>query len=158
MTLADLCQISVSYTHLYLKAEKGVHRLVRISPFDASGRRHTSFASLDVMPEVDDAAEVEIRSEDLRVDTYRSSGAGGQHVNKTEDVYKRQELNMPVYTQGLKRTRDTRHQIGLSANERRENVKGAFEADASVAGKTLLLVDDVYTTGATFLELSLIHI
>lgn len=63
-----------------------------------------------------------------------------------------QELNMPVYTQGLKRTRDTRHQIGLSANERRENVKGAFEADASVAGKTLLLVDDVYTTGATFLE------
>ena len=70
----------------YLKSEAGVHRLVRISPFDASGRRHTSFASLDVMPEVDDSVEVEIRSEDLRVDTYRSSGAGGQHINKTESA------------------------------------------------------------------------
>lgn len=70
----------------YLKSEAGVHRLVRISPFDASGRRHTSFASLDVMPEIDDSVEVEIRSEDLRVDTYRSSGAGGQHINKTESA------------------------------------------------------------------------
>ena len=70
----------------YLKSEAGVHRLVRISPFDASGRRHTSFASLDVMPEIDDGVEVEIRPEDLRVDTYRSSGAGGQHINKTESA------------------------------------------------------------------------
>ncbi|MEH7108065.1 peptide chain release factor 2 [Bacillus sp. JJ1764] len=70
----------------YLKAEKGVHRLVRISPFDASGRRHTSFVSCDVMPEFNDEIEVEIRTEDLRVDTYRSSGAGGQHVNKTESA------------------------------------------------------------------------
>jgi peptide chain release factor 2 len=70
----------------YLKAEKGVHRLVRISPFDANKRRHTSFASLDVMPEIDDTEEVEINTEDLRVDTYRSSGAGGQHVNKTESA------------------------------------------------------------------------
>ncbi|OXM15078.1 peptide chain release factor 2 [Paenibacillus herberti] len=70
----------------YLKAEKGVHRLVRISPFDASGRRHTSFASCDVMPEIDDDIEIEIRSDDLKIDTYRSSGAGGQHVNKTESA------------------------------------------------------------------------
>jgi len=70
----------------YLKSEKGVHRLVRISPFDASGRRHTSFASADVMPEIDDDIEVVINPDDLRVDTYRASGAGGQHVNKTSSA------------------------------------------------------------------------
>ncbi len=70
----------------YLKAEKGVHRLVRISPFDASGRRHTSFVSCDVMPEFNEEIEIEIRTEDLRIDTYRSSGAGGQHINKTESA------------------------------------------------------------------------
>ncbi len=68
----------------FLRAEKGVHRLVRISPFDSSKRRHTSFSALEVMPEVDDEGEVEIRDEDIRVDVYRSSGAGGQKVNKTE--------------------------------------------------------------------------
>lgn len=70
----------------YLKAEKGVHRLVRISPFDASGRRHTSFASVDVIPEIDDSIDIEIRPEDLRIDVYRSSGAGGQHVNTTDSA------------------------------------------------------------------------
>ncbi|GGG84575.1 peptide chain release factor 2 [Paenibacillus radicis (ex Gao et al. 2016)] len=70
----------------YLKAEKGVHRLVRISPFDSSGRRHTSFVSCDVVPEITDDIDIEIRSEDLKVDTYRASGAGGQHVNKTESA------------------------------------------------------------------------
>jgi len=70
----------------YLKAEKGVHRLVRISPFDSSGRRHTSFASLDVMPEIEDDVEIEINTDDVRVDTYRASGAGGQHVNKTSSA------------------------------------------------------------------------
>ncbi len=70
----------------YLKSENGVHRLVRISPFDASGRRHTSFASLEVMPEISDDIAIEIREDDLKVDTYRSSGAGGQHVNKTESA------------------------------------------------------------------------
>ncbi len=70
----------------YLKAEKGVHRLVRISPFDAAGRRHTSFASIEVMPEIDDDVEINIRTEDLKVDTYRASGAGGQHVNKTDSA------------------------------------------------------------------------
>lgn len=70
----------------YLKAEKGVHRLVRISPFDANSRRHTSFSSVEVMPEIDNSEEIVIRPEDLKVDTYRSSGAGGQHVNKTESA------------------------------------------------------------------------
>ncbi len=70
----------------YLKCEKGVHRLVRISPFDAGGRRHTSFASIEVLPEITDDIEIEINPDDLRVDTYRASGAGGQHINKTSSA------------------------------------------------------------------------
>lgn len=79
-------QVSGPLAYGYLRAEKGVHRLVRISPFDAGGRRHTSFASVDVLPEVAEGAEVEVNPEDLRVDTYRSGGAGGQHVNKTDSA------------------------------------------------------------------------
>ena len=78
--------VSGPYAYGHLKAERGVHRLVRISPFDANKRRHTSFASLDVVAEVDDDVEIEIDESDLRVDTYRSSGAGGQHVNKTDSA------------------------------------------------------------------------
>ena len=74
------------YAYGYLQAEGGVHRLVRISPFDQNARRHTSFASVFIYPEIEDEIEVEIRDEDLRVDTYRSSGAGGQHVNKTDSA------------------------------------------------------------------------
>ena len=70
----------------YLKSEAGVHRLVRVSPFDASGRRHTSFASLEVMPEIDDSIEVHIAPEDIKMDVFRSSGAGGQHINKTSSA------------------------------------------------------------------------
>ena len=79
-------EVSGQDVYGYLKAEKGVHRLVRISPFDASGRRHTSFASLDVMPMIENDDEIEINMDELRVDTYRSSGAGGQHVNKTSSA------------------------------------------------------------------------
>jgi peptide chain release factor 2 len=78
--------VTGEYSYGYLKAEAGVHRLVRISPFDAGGRRHTSFASVFVFPEIDDAIEVKVNEADLRVDTYRSSGAGGQHVNTTDSA------------------------------------------------------------------------
>lgn len=79
-------EIKGEYAYGYLKSEKGVHRLVRISPFDAAGKRHTSFASLEVLPVIGAEQDIEIRPEDLRVDTYRSGGAGGQYVNKTESA------------------------------------------------------------------------
>jgi len=80
------CRIEGNFAYGYLKGETGVHRLVRISPFDSNARRHTSFASVYLFPVIDDTIEVEVRSEDLRVDTYRSGGAGGQHVNKTDSA------------------------------------------------------------------------
>jgi len=76
----------------YLKGEKGVHRLVRISPFDANARRHTSFSACDVMPEIDETVEVDINMADIRVDTYRASGAGGQHINKTDSAVRMTHL------------------------------------------------------------------
>lgn len=79
-------QINGDYAYGYAKSEAGVHRLVRISPFDSNARRHTSFASVYVFPVLDDSIEVEVRPEDLRVDTYRAGGAGGQHVNKTDSA------------------------------------------------------------------------
>jgi len=79
-------EIKGEYAYGYLKAEKGVHRLVRISPFDSQARRHTSFASVFVYPDIDDTIEVDLREEDIRMDVYRASGAGGQHVNKTSSA------------------------------------------------------------------------
>lgn len=78
--------ISGNYAYGYMKSEGGVHRLVRVSPFDSSGRRHTSFASVEVMPELEDDNSIEIRDEDIEMETHRSSGAGGQHVNKTDSA------------------------------------------------------------------------
>jgi peptide chain release factor 2 len=78
--------VSGSHAFGYLKAEKGIHRLVRISPFDANRRRHTSFASVEIIPEIDQEVEIEVKESDLRIDTYRATGAGGQHVNTTDSA------------------------------------------------------------------------
>lgn len=85
-------RISGPFAYGYCKAEKGVHRLVRISPFDANAKRHTSFASVDITPEIGDDIEIEIRPDEIQVDTYRASGAGGQHVNKTDSAVRMKHI------------------------------------------------------------------
>lgn len=121
----------------YLKAEMGVHRLVRISPFDANKRRHTSFASLEVMPEIDNDIDIVIDEKDLKVDTYRSSGAGGQHVNKTESAIRITHIPTGII---------------VACQNERSQVQNRLQAMAMLKGKLIELKEREQTEEANSLK------
>ena len=133
--------LAIEGPHAYghFRAERGVHRLVRISPFDASARRHTSFASADVMPQVQEDNEVEINPDDLKIDTYRSGGAGGQHVNKTDSAVRITHLPTGIVVQcqndrAQYKNRDHTKQLSKS-RLMEEKVKGREREQAEIRGE-----------------------
>ena len=151
-------QVSGQYAYGFLKAEKGVHRLVRISPFDAQARRHTSFASVFVYPVVDDTIEIDLRDEDIRMDVYRASGAGGQHVNKTSSAVRLTHIptNIVVSCQqersqhknkatALKMLKAALYQRALDEQEKKRAVLEATKTDNSWGNQIRSYVFQPYT-------------
>ena len=135
-------KVIMNYSYGWLKAESGIHRLVRISPFDSNKRRHTSFASVWVYPEIDDKIEIDIKDNDLRIDTYRASGAGGQHVNKTDSAVRITHLptNTVVQCQSdrsqhknksnaMKMIKSRIYEIELQKRKEKENMKNKEKKD-----------------------------
>ena len=135
-------KIDMDYSYGWLKSESGIHRLVRISPFDSNKRRHTSFASVWVYPEIDDKIEIEIKDSDLRIDTYRASGAGGQHVNKTDSAVRITHLPTNVVVQcqsdrsqhknrsnAMKMIKSRIYEAELQKRKENENIKNKQKKD-----------------------------
>ena len=135
-------KIVMNYSYGWLKAESGIHRLVRISPFDSNKRRHTSFASIWVYPEIDEKIEVDIKDSDLRIDTYRASGAGGQHVNKTDSAVRITHLPTNIVVQcqsdrsqhknrsnAMKMIKSRIYETELQKRKEDENIKNKAKKD-----------------------------
>ena len=135
-------KVDMDYSYGWLKSESGIHRLVRISPFDSNKRRHTSFASVWVYPEIDEKIEIEIKDSDLRVDTYRASGAGGQHVNKTDSAVRITHLPTNIVVQcqsdrsqhknrsnAMKMIKSRIYEAELQKRKENENIKNKEKKD-----------------------------
>ena len=135
-------KVSMDYSYGWLKNESGIHRLVRISPFDSNKRRHTSFASVWIYPEIDDKIEVEVKDSELRIDTYRASGAGGQHVNKTDSAVRITHLPTNIVVQcqndrsqhknrsnAMKMIKSRIYEAELKKRKDKENIKNKEKKD-----------------------------